>query len=130
MVNLELKVCCGTRSAKNIEFNISDHDGWIGTSASDDEKRKALHLLDKVMNDVTFANDGERNEDAVNGCIALHVLGYDPEEWFDNFFDVHNNGEFFQCDVNRFMEHVERVCKYLYKWGPSGNEGAALAYQI
>ena len=89
-------------------------------------------MLRSTLNDRTFADDGCRNEDAVNSLIAVHVLGYDAEEWMKNFLNdmEDRTGLFHSIDIERFEEHVERVLPYLSKWGPEGNREAALGYAI
>jgi hypothetical protein len=129
----------GTDDYGEVTFSLDDFAKYNSVSSSFEEKAKAYNLLYKTMNDETFIDDGHRNDDAVNCCIALHVLGYDPCEWFDNFFEDHDiNVKFFGCDIEKFMDHVHRVCgygpayftNYLFRWGPVGDEGAALGYAI
>ena len=101
------------------------------TNIDGETQQKAIDLLKCTMFDDTFADNGCRNEDAVNACIALHVLGFDPEVWFENFFERNNQDhKFFDRDIEMFMEHVIRVNHYVSKWGPEGKEGAALGYAI
>lgn len=128
---IEMTVYCGTFKPTKIEINVDEYGESVPTSINEETQQKAIDLLKDTMFDRTFADDGCRNEDAVNACIALHVLGFDPEVWFENFFDVNNkDGKFFNTDIIKFMEHVERVNHYVGKWGPEGNEDAALDYAI
>ena len=134
-----MEVEFGTQTYGKVSFEIDDYGTAVTVRSSVEEKKKAYDLLRKTMNNDTFIDDHYRNNDAVNSCIALHVLGYDPPEWFDNFFDDPNiRVKFFDCDIERFMDHVHRVCgygnyyhtNYLYCWGPIDNEGAALGFAI
>lgn len=76
--------------------------------------RYAKELLEIELKDQAFGKPGHRNNAAVNCCIALYVLGYDPEEWFSNFIDEHA----IAMAINKydFMEHVERITPYLKDW--------------
>lgn len=133
-----MEVEFGTNHYGKVSFEIDDYGTGMTTGFSPEERKKAYDLLRKTMNDETFIDDGHRNDDAVNCCIALHVLGYDPVEWFENFFNDESIREkFFNCDINKFDKHVARVCgegsyscNYLHRWGPRGNEGAALGYAL
>ena len=132
----KIMIECGTKQAVKFEIDIDNYGLKEARTITPEEEQRALALLQVTMDDYTFADDGYRNEDAVNSCIALHVLGFDPAEWFENFFDQENGDQkysdkkFFGSDVEKFMEHVERVCKYLLRWGPDGSEGNALKYSI
>ena len=129
----------GTKSYGEALFEVDDYGTAKTVGSSAEEKAKAYDLLHKTMNNDTFIDDHYRNNDAVNSCIALHVLGYDPCEWFDNFFDDRTIEDmFFNCDIEKFMDHVHRICgygseyytNYLFRWGPAGDRGAALGYAI
>lgn len=126
-----MKVYCGTNRPVDFEIDIEDYGSLVPTDADAVIRDKAITLLQSTMFDDTFADDGCRNDDAVNACIALHVLGFDPEVWFENFFAVNNkDGKFFETDINKFMEHVERVNHYVGIWGPVGSESDALAFAL
>ena len=128
---IEMTVYCGTRTPIEFKIDVDSYAEAVPTNVDKAAWRKAVDLLKCTMFDDTFADDGCRNEDAVDSCIALHVLGFDPEIWFENFFNANNkDGKFFETDISKFMEHVERVNHYVSKWGPEGNEGAALDYAI
>lgn len=107
-----------------------DRDGRHNLSIHDE--KDALDLLEFVLTQGRwFAGDGNRNDNAVNSCIALHVLGYEPEEWFENLFDEPDISKmFYSYDIELFMEHVARVAPYLGTWGPPGREDRALYYKI
>ena len=127
-----MEVYCGTKVAEVFEINLDYYDEPIPTCATDDQINKAYKLLRDTMSDQRFANDGYRNNCAVNACIALHVMGYNAVVWFENFCEDQKTkrNRWYATDLNKFMEHVERVGKYLSKWGPIGNEGNALNYTI
>jgi hypothetical protein len=128
-----MTVCCGTYRAEEFEIDLDSYVKPKPTDASLDELDKAYDLLKKTMGNSTFANDGNRNNSAVNGCIALHVMGYDAVAWFNAFCEdqkINHLKRWYLVDLDLFMEHVERVGKYLSKWGPEGNEGAALNYTV
>ncbi len=128
---IKITVYCGTFKPTKIEINVDEYGESVPTNISKETWQRAIDLLRDTMVDKTFADNGCRNEDAVNACIALHVLGFDPEIWFENFFERNNqDSKFFDTDISKFMEHVERVNHYVSKWGPVGNEGAALDYAI
>ncbi len=134
-----IEVEFGTKDYGKVLFEINDYDTRMTVGSTLEEMEKAYDLLHKTMNDETFIDDHCRNDDAVNCCIALHVLGYDPVKWFDNFFDDQSiHDMFFGCDINKFMDHVHRICgygaeydtNYPLRWGPAGDEGAALGYVL
>lgn len=129
MIDTNIKITCGTFIADEIDFDIDCICKPIPTGADEKQQKRALALLVDTMDDMTFADDGCRNDDAVNGCIALHVLGYDPELWFYGFFDRYGKA-FHNCDISKFKDHVNRVSRYLSKWGPEGDEGRALDYAL
>jgi hypothetical protein len=128
-----------TKDYGKVLFEIDDYGTGMTVGSTPEERKKAYDILRETMNDETFIDDGYRNDDAVNCCIALHVLGYDPVEWFENFFDdAMIEDRFFDCDIDKFKDHVDRVCgngnlydtNYLHRWGPKGDEGAALGYVL
>lgn len=134
-----MEVEFGTKDYGKVQFEIDDYGSKIPCESNVVEKKIAYDLLRKTMDDPTFIDDNHRNDDAVNSCIALHVLGFDPVEWFGNFFDDEKIGSrFLSIDVDLFMEHVHRICgygsqwdtNYLLRWGPNGDEGAALGYAL
>ena len=133
-----MEVEFGTRDYDKVLFDVDDYGVTITVGSSVENKKNAYDILRSTMNDKTFIDDGCRNDDAVNSCIALHVLGFDPVEWFGNFFDDKKIGsKFLSIDIELFMEHVNRICgvtspyqNYLYRWGPEGSEDSALAYLI
>ena len=126
-----MKVYCGTSRPVRFEIDIEDYGSSVPTDADAATRDKAITLLQSTMFDDTFADDGCRNEDAVNACIALHVLGFDPEVWFENFFERNNQDhKFFETDISKFMEHVERVNRYVGVWGPVGAESEALSFAL
>lgn len=128
---VKMKIECGTYKLTEFEIDIRNYGMISARDIEEDDAKKAFDLLHETMNDDTFIDDGYRNNDAVNSCIALHVLGYDPEEWFNNFFDLENqDSKFFEADIVKFMEHVERVCEYIHRWGPKGHEERALEFAI
>ena len=138
-MDMKMEVTCGTRRLTKFEVDLDDCGFRRDRSHVDDRDiEAAFDLLRETMDDLLFADDGCRNKCAVNGCIALHVLGYNPARWFRNFFDIYNaDMKFFNSDKGKFMEHVHRVCgddsystNYLLRWGPEGDEGKALGYSI
>ena len=133
-----MEICVGTKRATFMSIDINKYCDKIETGATESQVAQAFALLEDIM-DENFAKDGHRNRCAVNGCIALYVLGFDPAYWFQNFFAWENadGSKFFDNDVKKFLEHVYRVCgigiystNYLLRWGPKGNEGAALGYAL
>lgn len=127
----KMEIECGTYKVTKFEIEVDNYAAKFVTEFDPEKYKQAFDLLRNTMDDYTFIDDGCRNEDAVNSCIALHVLGYDPEEWFENFFESENqDNKFLEYDINKFMEHVERVCGYLHRWGPQGHETNALNYAI
>ena len=127
-----IKVSCGTHIVRSFDFDLDEFCEAIPTGATEDEVECAIELLKETMDDPTFADDHCRNEDAVNICIALHVLGYDAVAWLDGFWERYAKPSdvFWDSDWDRFEEHYNRVSGYLSKWGPDGNEGNALNYTI
>lgn len=126
----EIVVRCGTRYPEMFTVDLNEYGEAKPTDADDATWYRALNLLIATMNDLTFADNGHRNDDAVNACIALHVMGYDALAWFDNWREAQSDKRFWRADLDKFMEHVVRVSKYLSKWGPKGNESNALNFAI
>jgi hypothetical protein len=135
---MKITIKCGTRNLQKITIDLDFFGSDTDTGASNAEKMKAIDLIIRTMDDPDFANDGHRNKCAVNLCIALHVLGYDPLLWTEAFCNwaFQDKGWFWSSDLDKFMKHVERVCgygggeDYPKRWGPEGNEGRALDYVI
>ena len=130
---VEIKVCFGTKQQWIGEIDIDEYDDAPDeTEVTDEDMSEAYQMLrDVLTSGDCFASNGRRNDQAVNACIALHVMGYDPYPWFANLFDdpyIHKL--FYESDIRKFMEHVERIAPYMYKWGPVGNEGNALKYAL
>lgn len=124
---LEIKIKCGTKNPEEMTIDLEE----FGVRNETDGKKtaEALHMLISCMNDRDFIDDGHRNYDAVNTSIALHVLGFDPRKWFNNFFEmilVTYKDMFFETDIDRFWDHLDRVYPYLKNWGPIGHESEAL----
>ena len=130
---LIMQIECGTFRAQQFDIDLDEYGiRSISPELNPVKQKSAYDLLRSTLNDYTFADDGYRNDDAVNSLIAVHVLGYDAEEWMKNFLnDMEGRTELFHSiDIERFEEHVERVLPYLSKWGPEGNREAALGYAI
>lgn len=126
-------IFCGTRAPEQFDIHLDDYCERNKNSATEEDIELALKLFKNTIDNIDFAEDGHRNNDAVNCCIALHVLGYNPLIWFNTFFkedEVREDNRFFICDATIFMEHVKRITPYVYKWGPKGNEGNALAFAL
>lgn len=125
-----MDITCGTNNVRTIkDFNISDYGVIeLKDNVSDDQKKTAILLIEETMDTVTFISSGHRNDDAVNMCIALYVLGYDPVKWFENFFHAYED-LFYGADVDFFYDHVTRVIPYLPEWGPENDRGNALYYR-
>ena len=83
---------------------------------SEDDKQDAVGLVLDVLNHDHFMESGYRNDQAVNLCIGLHVLGFDVEEWLNRFFLGKEGDE----DVDMFLDHCHRVIPYLEGWGERG----------
>lgn len=134
----KMQIECGTSTRSKFEIEIDDYGVRYARHLDPQDYKRAFDLLHDTMDDWSFIDDGCRNEDAINSCIALHVLGYHPAEWFENFFDRENqDSKFFDVDIEKFMDHVDRVCgegeydtDYLFRWGPVGHEARALGYAI
>ena len=138
-MSIMMEIECGTHTLTKFEIDIEVYGCERAWTVDPKDSKRAYDLLRKTMDDITFIDDGHRNDDAVNCCTALHVLGYDPVEWFENFFDTENqDSKFFETDVDKFMDHVRRVCgdtidqpvNYPHRWGPVGDEAHALNYSI
>lgn len=127
---MNITINCGTNARFEEVIDLDDFGTKHDVNSSQHEIAIAYDMLSDLMNDKNFAEDHHRNFCAVNGCIALHVLGYNAKEWFDNWCGGQVHGRFWRSDLDKFMEHVERVYPYLGGWGPEGNEGNALNYAI
>ena len=119
--------CGQLASSDGVSTSLSLNTGFKGTSANSAEQTEAFSMLQDLMNDPEFATAGRRNNDAVNFCIALHVLGYEPVEWFDALNEI---ADFHANDYFEFKECVTRVSDYLEAWGPTEDRGAALKKAI
>lgn len=124
----DLKYVDGKFSDGNdIDLGVVEIHGW--TTATEDQVVEALRMADELWMDKDLGSYGRRNDDAVNLCIALHVLGIeDMEAWFNEAYDKHagsSNNNWYE-----FMEHVNRVSRYLCAWGPDNDMGRALEKQI
>lgn len=138
-MGVKMEIECGTMKLTKFEIDLDDYGTNTCGTKNPVKRKQAYDLLRDTMNDETFIDDHCRNEDAVNSCIALHVMGYYPPEWFENFLE-YNDEKFFDCDIEKFLDHVYRVCghgkehrfdpNYLLRWGPEGHEENALNYTI
>ena len=109
------------------EFDLGCHECWGWTSADEAEINTALAELSDLWMDEKLGVSGRRNDDAVNLCICLHVLGCtDVKQWYDEAYDKHANLGI----NNEFEDHIERVQDYLCKWGPDDDMGRALNFRI
>ena len=103
-----------------------EREEWFDHYASDNStfaKQQAIGILNAVTNDSQFMHAGHRNNQAVNFCIALHVLGHDPKKALADWRWQDSANDHFL-----FGQHVNRVCDYLDSWGPEGKEDLALDY--
>lgn len=98
-----------------------------GTNASGAQLDRAFKMLCNYTADPKLGKAGRRNNDAVNLCIAVHVLGFDAEEWIGNLVSEHRIAA---DDMMEFADHVTRVCEYLDIWGPDSDLGRALEKTI
>ena len=121
---------CGTRLPMYEKINLDDYNTRVPTHVAVKDEERAIKILTQRLNDAKFADDGNRNDNAVNCCIALHVLGYDACAWFETWCEAQPIDKFFKSDLDLFMEHVERVAPYLEGWGPRGNEALAFGYLV
>lgn len=125
-----IEIECGTALLKDISFKVSDYGKFDATSATETVQNLALTSIKTTMDDPNFANDGCRNNGAVNLSIGLHVLGCkSPEQWLRDFFEAHGD-QFHAIDMDLMTEHMQRVGDYLWSWGPVGDEGAAFRYML
>ena len=127
-MTIMMEIECGTKHRTKFQIDL-DKYGECDCKVDLCTYKEAFDLLRRTMDDPTFIDDGHRNDDAVNGCIALHVMGYDPQSWFNDFFDA-NDDKFLEYDICKFEDHVKRVCGYLDVWGPAGAEYEALAFAL
>ena len=94
------------------------------------EKEQAEEILTTELESNLLTFPGFRNDQAVNLCIALHVLGVqDEEQWLSSFLNKYNDA-FIISDIIEFNQHVHRVSLYLNDWGPKGREYNALGFLI
>lgn len=123
-------VTCGTYSPQKFEIDLDEFGVRHEVASTDEQKKEAFDLLVKTMDDITFASNGHRNDDAVNTMIALHVLGYVAHDWLERFCEAQPLERWWVADLKKFMEHVDRVDRYVRDWGPDGDEGNALLYAL
>jgi len=121
------------------EFDTYWHTGGLyvasgimrDTTASRDDIVDAIEMLDKLLDDRALGSDGRRNDDAVNLCIALHVLGVStPFRWCQHVIKYHKVMVSSISKWMAFAEHIIRVEKYLDSWGPADNMGRAMMFVI
>lgn len=123
-------ITCGTYSPQKFEVDLDEFGVRHKVASTDEQKKEAFNLLVKTMDDITFASSGHRNDDAVNTVIALHVLGYVAHDWLESFCDEQPLERWWVTDLQKFMDHVDRVDRYVRDWGPDGDEGNALLYAL
>ena len=126
---MNIKVYCGTKDPSSIWLSIESYAAKLHRQITTEDKDHAVDMLRREMSTPKFAASGYRNNQAVNCCIALHVLGYNPISWFEEYFKEFGS-TFEASDISAFMEHLERVVPYLNHWGPLGSEAYAFAYSI
>ena len=127
-----LQVNIGTMTTSRMMLDLDKYGDRDSRCTREEDEVSAIEMLEDVLNEGSmFANAGNRNYGAVNGCIALHVLGYKPDEWFERMFkDDKVSKQFYYHSITLFMDHVKRVADYVDAWGPAGNEGMALYYAL
>lgn len=116
---------------KAIAFELSDF-GVIkkDVRATTLEKEQAEKILLKELGSNLLTAPGFRNDQAVNLCIALHVLGiHDVELWLSLFLDEYSD-MFHTADILEFNQHAYRVSLYVDDWGPKGQEYRALDFLL
>lgn len=124
----KMGVYLGTKIAESFDIDLDDYGDAVASEG--EELDKAYKLLHETLTQgYKFAGDGNRNHDAVNSCIALYVLGYDPESWLEAFLDS-KEYLFHVSDIEMFMHHVERVVPYLESWGKPISRSDALDFAI
>lgn len=94
----------------------------------DEDWKLAKSIFDDYAGDDGAFEAGRRNDDAVDLCIALHVLG--ERDVIGTIKDAMRDGGADQEDRILAMDHVRRVAPYLDGWGPEGSEYRALLYTI
>ena len=127
-----MRTDCGTNIPNVETIDLDRYSTRHETNADTKDLLKAFEILNEFMCDSDFANDGHRNHCAVNCCIALHVLGYDAKEWFENWCNDQKQeyDKWYMSDLDKFMGHVERVYPYLKDWGPKEHEELALGFAL
>lgn len=91
---------------------------------------EALDLLCHMAADPKFAHPGQRNDDGVNLCIALSVLGCkDKQAWLHA---VDANGLHLEDeDYQAISEKLDIVDAYIPAWSHYGNDARnLLAYSL
>lgn len=115
----------GTFSDGN-DIKLGKEEIWDWTSAPSDECVEAMKILDNLWMDKDLGKPGRRNKDAVNLCVALHVLGCrEPIVWLAQLKDYHVISN---ADLWALSKHVDRVSPYLIRWGKEDDMGTALYY--
>lgn len=100
----------------------------VSPADMDEDWRLAKSIFDDYVSDEGAFEAGRRNDDAVDLCIALHVLG--ERDVIGTIEDAMKAGGASQEDRILAMDHVRRVAPYLDGWGPEGCEHRALLYTI
>ena len=128
----KITVNIGTKNPTKFSVDLDEFGDRISDTKLDvgGVKDDMIAVLEHDMNlGDQWISDGTRNDFAVNDCIALWVLGYNPEKWFEAFLDAHGQ-LFWISDIEAFLDHVHRVSEYLGKWGPLGSRNRAIDFMI
>lgn len=112
------------------DFDLGLTEIHCKTSATASQVYTAFCMANDLWMDPLLGSKGRRNKDAVNLCIALHVLGIDDVcEWANVARDMRVHRHAYTTSIDswsEFEEHVQRVSEYLCAWGPDNDMGRAL----
>lgn len=123
-----------TRERQRHILDVRDYGNWkdeASLGGDDNDRQWALDILSDIFSAGYFTTSGTRNDNAVDACCALHLLGCkDPDVWFYGFFKDFGELGFKATAINIFLDHVLRVIPYLDEWGPEGYEMLVENYTI
>lgn len=132
MYTPDFTVFCGTKAGNGIETTdprfckLFEFDPDVEKEDCD----YAAGELKFLLADFRFGRPGRRNDDGVNLCIALYVLGVEAADMEDWLEDLDRVVDFDDRDYNALMEKVRVVKDYLHGWGPDGHRDEAINFMV
>ena len=132
MYKPDFEVFCGLKSGNGIKTADPKFNGLFEFEPDVDEVDcdYAARELEHLLTDANFGHPGRRNDDGVNLCIALYVLGIEAADLLDWFKDLDSVVDFEPHDYNALMDKILVVRDYLHGWGPDGHRDEAFNFMV